>query len=281
MDVHFQAGRKASTLTSFRGERLTPGERIAMDGENVEAQVLEHLVRGPHPRRNIESRQVAAEVLLAHEVTPNREKLFYFAIERYRLLSTRVLQVVANLRSKMFLLTSAIAEEGKTLTSANLAYAISNAADRRVLVIDMDLRRPSLHRLLGIEAASEPVSYFEANDWREKLWQLKPNMHALVLTSPVDNPDETLHASATRLLLEQAREEYDVVIVDSAPLLLTVDTHVLLPMMDHAMLLVRADRTPIACTRDALDMLGEKALGCILNDVKTMKYEEYYRAYYR
>jgi Mrp family chromosome partitioning ATPase len=81
-------------------------------------------------------------------------------------------------------------------------------------------------------------------------------------------------------LLLAAREEYDYVLIDSAPLLLAADTHALLPIIDQALLVIRANHTPIACCQDALKILGEKAVGCILNDVKRLKYETYYRGYY-
>lgn len=249
----------------------------AMSGKTSMEALLQEL----RPLREVSARQIAPEVLLAQALTPEQERVLYFPVERYRLLGTRVLQVAQNQKSKMMLVTSAIAEEGKTLTAVNLAFALASAVSNRILLIEMDLRRPSLSRLLGLQADPSEPSFLEADDWRDCLWGLRPNLHALVLSSPLDRPDVLLNSESTRDLLAEARAEYDIVVIDSAPLLLTVDTHVLLPLVDHAMLVVRADHTPIACSQDALGMLGEKALGCILNDTKRMKYEEYYRAYYR
>ena len=233
------------------------------------------------PMRKIDEHAISPEVLLAKLLTPEQEKVLFFPVERYRLLCTRVLQVVQNLKSKVFLVTSAIAEEGKTLTSVNLAFALSSAANKKTLLIELDLRRPSLHRLLGLKTDTSESCFLNIDDWHESLWALRPNLHALVLRAPEEHPDELLHSDSMKQLLAQARREYDIIVIDSAPLLLTVDTHVLLPLVDHAMLVVRADHTPIDCSKDALGMLGEKGLGCILNDTKHMKYEEYYRAYYR
>ncbi|MBW4027388.1 CpsD/CapB family tyrosine-protein kinase [Acidipila rosea] len=233
------------------------------------------------PRHNHNLADVQSDIILAHALTQEQEKCVYFPLERYRLLSTRVLQVARNLKSKVFLITSAIAEEGKTITAANLAFALSGASSIRTLIIDLDLRRPSLATRLGIKESSKASSYITAPDWHECIWGLKPNLHALVLSSPADRPEEAVHSEGVKKVLEAARQEYDMVIIDSAPLLLAVDTHVLLPMVDHALLVVRADHSPIACAQDAVKMLGDKALGCVLNDVKKMKYEEYYRAYYK
>jgi Mrp family chromosome partitioning ATPase len=233
------------------------------------------------PLRTITSAQVSDKVIMARNGTMDWERKHYFSIERYRLLSTRVMRVAHNMRTQVFLMASAIAEEGKTLTSANLAYAMSSAEGKRILLLELDLRRPSLRTLLGAQADPDEALFLEADDWRRQLWELRPNLHALMAMRGAERPDEILHGEAVRRLIDEARREYDYVLIDSAPLLLAVDTHVLLPHADHALLVVRADATPIACTRDALKALGDKALGCILNDVKRLKYEEYYRSYYR
>jgi capsular exopolysaccharide synthesis family protein len=229
----------------------------------------------------VNSAAVSPSVVLAGDMTPGFEKQHYFSIERYRLLCNRVAQVANNFHTKVFLTASAIAEEGKTLTTANLAYAMSALEGRRTLLIEMDLRRPSLRRLLGVPEGPGEASYLEAADWHSCLFQLRPNLHALLAHGSVERPDEMLHSSQVKTMLEEARNEYDFVLIDSAPLLLAVDTHVLLPMVDHALLVMRADHTPIECSQDAIKMLGDKALGIVLNDVKRMKYESYYRAYYR
>ena len=233
------------------------------------------------PMRKVDPKNVSPTVVLAAEITSEIERQHYFSIERYRLLCNRITQVARNLRTKVFLTASAIAEEGKTLTTANLAYAMSALDGKRTLLIEMDLRRPSLRSLLGVPEAPDEKLYLEAGDWHDCLYQLRPNLHALLAHGSVQHLDEVLHAENVKQLLQEARAEYDFVLIDSAPLLLAVDTHVLLPMVDHVLLVMRADHTPIACSQDALKMLGDKSLGIVLNDVKRMKYEGYYRAYYR
>lgn len=275
---------KTNSRTAKVGyEEMTPTKSVIATCETSRAgnNRSDALLREIRPMRKVDDRRVSPDVLLAQPLTPEQEKVLYFPVERYRLLCTRILQVAQNLKSKVFLVSSAIAEEGKTLISVNLAYALGNVASKRTLLIEMDLRRPSLSRYLGMKANASEGSFLETDDWHESLWSLRPNLHALVLGAPVDRPDELLHSDATRRLLAEAREEYDVVLIDSAPLLLTGDTHVLMALVDHAVLVVRADHTPIACSRDALGMLGDKGLGCVLNDTRQMKYEEYYRAYYK
>ena len=230
--------------------------------------------------RKVDNSQIKNEVILAHRLGREQERGLHFFIQRYRLLCNRLVEVANNLHSRVFLITSALAEEGKTLTTANLAFALSGIERKRTLLIDLDLRRYTLHSLLGIPSSEGDPQFFEAKNWRDCLWSLRPNLDALLPTRPAEQPDQLLHSATIQDLLAEAKEEYDYVLIDSAPILLAADTHALLPIIDQALLVVRADHTPIACSQDALKILGEKAVGCILNDVKRMKYESYYHGYY-
>lgn len=230
--------------------------------------------------RRLDNSRIANQVVMAQRLSRQEEKNLHFIIQRYRLLCNRMIEVARNLGSQVFLITSAIAEEGKTLTAANLAFALSGIENKNTLLIDLDLRRFSLHSLLGMSPALEEDHFLLADDWHNSVWSLRPGLDALLATTGADHPDEMLHSSALRILLEAARIEYDYVLIDSAPLLLAADTHALLPLVDQAMLVVRADHTPMACSQDALRILGEKAVGCILNDVKRLKYQAYYNGYY-
>jgi Mrp family chromosome partitioning ATPase len=232
------------------------------------------------PSRKLDNSRVTSEVILAQRLSRQEEKNLHFIIQRYRLLCTRLVEVANNLHSQVFLITSALAEEGKSLTSANLAFALSGIERKRTLLIDLDLRRYALHSLLGIPPSNKEQLFLEVEDWRDCLWALRSNLHALLPLRFTDQPDRLLHSVAMQDLLTAARKEYDYILIDSAPLLLAADTHALLPIVDQAMLVVRADHTPIACSQDALKILGDKAVGCILNDVKRMKYESYYHGYY-
>jgi Mrp family chromosome partitioning ATPase len=232
------------------------------------------------PLRRLDGSKIANEVIMAQRLSRQEEKNLHFIIQRYRLLCNRLVEVARNLGSQVFLMTSALAEEGKTLTTSNLAFALSGIENKRTLLIDLDLRRFSLHSVFGLSTAKDEAHFLLAEDWHDCLWFVRPGLNALLATNAADHPDELLHSVAMRSLLDAARLEYDYIIIDSAPLLLAADTHALLPIIDHALLVVRADHTPIECSRDALKILGDKAVGCILNDVKRLKYESYYHGYY-
>ena len=231
--------------------------------------------------RKIDERRLVRELVVSRPLSSVADQDLIPAAQRYKLLATRVLATARNLRSQVFLVTSATPEEGKSLTTLNLAYALSSVEGKRVLVVELDLRRPSMHRLLGLSALPEEETFLaREEDWHDSLWSLRPNFHALLAINPSSQPDELLHSAGMVKFLAEARKEYDIILIDSVPLMAAVDTHVLIPMVDQAMLVVRADQTPIECAQDALKILGNKALGCVLNDVKRMKYEDYYRGYY-
>ena len=232
------------------------------------------------PSRKLDASRIDGKVVLAQPLSREEQKDLHFFLQRYRVLSNRVVEVARNLQSQVFLITSALADEGKTLTSANLAFALSGIERKRTLLIDLDLRRYTLHSMLGVQSGTDDQPFLKAAEWRDCLWSLRPNLDALLNTGPAEQPDKLLHSSALHDLLTAAREEYDYIVIDSAPLLLAADTHSLLPLIDQALLVVRADHTPIACSQDALKILGDKAIGCILNDVKRLKYESYYHGYY-
>lgn len=230
--------------------------------------------------RKVDPSRIDRKVVLAQPLSREEQKDLHFFLQRYRVLCNRVVEVARNLQSQVFLITSALAEEGKTLTCANLAFALSGIERKRTLLIDLDLRRYTLHSLLGVHSGPDDQLFLKAAEWRDCLWSLRPNLDALLNTGPVEQPDKLLHSSALNTILTAARKEYDYIIIDSAPLLLAADTHILLPCIDQALLVVRADHTPIACSQDAVKILGDKAVGCILNDVKRLKYESYYHGYY-
>lgn len=234
---------------------------------------------GYAPVRRLDNSLIEARVIMAQRLSRQQEKNFHFIIQRYRLLCNRLVEAARNLDAQVFLMTSALAEEGKTLTTANLAFALSGVEQKRTLLIDLDLRRFALHSIMGLSTGAGE-HFLHVEDWRKCLWSVRPGLDALLATRPADRPDEMLHSASLRNLLDAARLEYDYILIDSAPLLLAADTHALLPVIDQALLVVRADHTPIFCSQDALKILGDKAVGCILNDVKRLKYESYYRGYY-
>lgn len=199
--------------------------------------------------------------------------------EQFRLLRTRVKALTRDLQLRTMLITSALPGEGKTTIAANLAGSLSRIEGLRVLLMDFDLRHPTLHTLFGVAAEpASPLALSGARPWQESLYRVNPRLDALFGFCPLDEPDRLLQGTALETLIDQAKAHYDVVILDSAPMLAVADTQSLVPLVDCALFVVNADTTPVSAAKEALGMLQDKVAGCIVNRVEPLKSEGYYRS---
>ncbi len=234
----------------------------------------------PATMRMVEGHRVARQVLTAGPMAKDAAPSEVIAAEQYRLLRTRVLQICKSKRGNILLVTSALAGDGKTLTAINLGYSLASLPEKRVLYVELDLRRPSAHTVLGIRSEAGARTFLEEEQpWQECVYKLTENLHGLLAYNPSRTPNETLHRSELATFLAAASKEYDTVILDTAPLLATVDTEAILPLVNSVLFLIRADKTPIDCVADALALVGEKIVGVVLNGAKTVKYRDYYYGY--
>ncbi len=173
---------------------------------------------------------------------------------------------------KVILLTSTINEEGKSLTAYNLAIA-SARAGKRTLVIEADLRSPSLAK--AVKVAPDPDGYVEPlryySTWSECI-RLVPEVENLYLVpspGPLRQPAAILESSEFRRLLEDVRGRFDMVIVDTPPLSLCNDALLLEPLTDGIVLVTRPGYTGESMLTEALEQLNEsedlRLLGAIIN----------------
>ena len=163
------------------------------------------------------------------------------------------------------LIASALPDEGKSLTAASLAVALSSAYGKRVSLIDADLRRPSLHRLLGTTASPG------LRDGLTGSVQVRPARISHTLTflpagSPHQNPLEILSSSLLRALIAEQAQRCDWVIFDAPPLAACPDAGVLASLVDGVVLVVRAGHTQLPALESAVQSLGrDRIVGVILN----------------
>jgi capsular exopolysaccharide synthesis family protein len=199
--------------------------------------------------------------------------------EQFRLLRTRVKALSKDFQLQTLLITSTLSGEGKTTIAANLAGSLSGVEGLRVLLVDFDLRRPSLHTIFGVKPDRRSwTSWLEGKTpWQRATYQANRRLDVLFGFDPLDEPDLLLQSSRLEKLLKEMKAEYDVVILDSAPMLAVADTHSLVPLVDCALFVVNANETPIRGAREALTMLQDKVAGCIVNRIQHLKSEDYYR----
>jgi capsular exopolysaccharide synthesis family protein len=178
---------------------------------------------------------------------------------------------------RVILVTSAARGDGKTLTCMNLATTVAADLNKRVLVIDGDLRRPSAHRLLhitrqrGLSDILLGRQQLEACAVNSKI----PNLALLPAGPSVRKPLTLLTSQAFLDLLDEAKKSYDLVFIDSPPLLPVVDTKILRKIADMVLFVVRADGTPRDAVVRSLGELRDVA-GVVFNQVSPGSFRRYY-----
>jgi capsular exopolysaccharide synthesis family protein len=213
-----------------------------------------------------------------------------FEAEGYRILCNRVEQMKRLRGVSVIAITSPALGDGKTTTAINLAGALAQAPGVRVLLVDADLRRPSVRTQLGIpEGAAGPGlvgAILDPGLGIEAVTRQRPPFNLSVLTAGAvpELPFELLRSERVGDLFAEARKLYDHVIVDTPPALAVPDCHALDRWVDGFLLVVAAGRTPrklLAETLNALD--PEKVLGIVLNDDDRPLggYGKYYSGYRR
>lgn len=189
------------------------------------------------------------------------------AVEQYRRLAATLHHVQEDRGVRRVIVSSAVANEGKTLTSSNLALTLSHSYARRVLLIDADLRRPRVHAMFGLAngmGVSEVLASVEPQ--KAPVVQLSPFLSVLPAGRATSDPMAALTSSRMAAILEEAVERFDWVIIDTPPVGMLSDARLLAAMADVALLVVGAGSTPCAAIQQAIEAIGrERVLGVVLN----------------
>ena len=186
--------------------------------------------------------------------------------------------------TRVLMVTSACPGEGKTLTSANLALTLSQSYERRVLLIDADLRKPALHNLFDVENVAGLVDALRAGaaniERPVPVLQVTPRLQLLLSGGVPRDPMSLLTSDALRALLKDSAEVFDWVIVDTPPAAFLPDCKLLSSLVDAALLVVRAFVTPYPLVQQVVDAVGhDKVLGVVLNHAEHAPNGSYYYDY--
>jgi len=202
------------------------------------------------------------------------------AMEQCRVLRTRLWEVMRARKIKTLLVTSAIPEEGKTVLAVNLAFALAQLEHVRVLLVDADLRKPSVANFLKMSPPKGLGNYLrDGVAFSDVCWRLNSNLDVVPTLPLMEESAELLHSSRMQAFLQEAGRDHEVIVVDAAPLIPVADTQVLAPLLDGAVLACRAHSTPAELVKQSADMLGSKLLGTILNGAKRPPQSRYYTGY--
>jgi capsular exopolysaccharide synthesis family protein len=188
-------------------------------------------------------------------------------IEQYRHLAAVLhhAQKQSNVHSVM--VTSALPAEGKTLTATNLALTLSESYQRRVLLIDADLRRPRMREMFALPATEGLTdSLALPREGRLPVHQVSPTLWVLTSGRMLPDPMSLLVSPAMKELLDDAKATFDWVVVDTPPIAILSDANLLSAMIDTALLVVSAKKTPYPMVQRAAQAIGtSRIIGVVLN----------------
>lgn len=188
--------------------------------------------------------------------------------ERFRTLRSRLYQIAEARTLKRVMVTSSVPSEGKSFVCANLAQSLVHKQDRRVLLIDADLRASSLHRLLGTSKSPGLTDYLrgEADEFQVTQCGMEGNLFLIPGGSEVSNPSELLLSDRMKKLLEMMSGLFDWIILDTPPVLPVHDPSLLADQCDGVLFVVRAGSTDFELAAKASAEFREKnLLGVVLN----------------
>lgn len=194
-----------------------------------------------------------------------------FFSEQFKILRTNISFSSFDAKIKTIVITSSNMGEGKSTIASNLAFSFAQE-NKKVLLIDADLRKPKIHKIynmsnkIGVsDVISNKVDFIEAYNRYYK------HFHILSAGTYIPNPSELLSSQKMKNFVNDMKEIYDVVIIDTPPTNLVTDSQVMSAIADGTIVVARANKTKkneIIKACSLLETVNAKIIGLILNDVK-------------
>ncbi|MFW6161093.1 MAG: GumC family protein, partial [Acidobacteriota bacterium] len=205
--------------------------------------------------------------------------------EDYRTVRSSILLSQAENLPQIIMLTSALPQEGKTSATANMAVAFSQL-DQRVLVVDADLRKPRLHKIFKVRNTNGLSGYLVGKFSMKEVVQKTEIPNVWILPSGLIPPDPTELLNSNRMseLVEELKKEFDIILIDSPPVLAAIDSAILTKNTEKILMVLEAEKTPRKDFSRAVEELNKKhskIMGVLFNRVKMRREDYNYMNYYR
>jgi capsular exopolysaccharide synthesis family protein len=194
--------------------------------------------------------------------------------ETFRAIRTNLLFMLEK-GQKVILVTSSIPQEGKSLVAANLAVSLAFLG-HKTLIVGMDIRKPGLNKTFGFSTRSHGITNYLSNPEGVNLSEMimcseiSPNLHILPGGSVPPNPTELVARPIFDTTIEQLKQQYDYIILDTAPIGLVTDTSIIAHVADLGVIISRADYTPKAAFRNINNLQQDKIftkMATLINDI--------------
>ena len=201
------------------------------------------------------------------------------AAENYRILRTNIQYSSFDKEIRRVLITSSEPGEGKSTTAGNLALTFAQD-DKKTIIIDCDLRKPSLHKKFNVSNSiglSDVI--LDKKNIEKSVKKIDGNLDILTAGKIPPNPSELLGSKALNTLLEALEEVYDVIVIDSPPVLAVTDAQILSKKVDGTVLVVRSNFTKkdtVMAAKDVLIKVKANILGTVLTRTDSNKHGYYY-----
>jgi capsular exopolysaccharide synthesis family protein len=229
-------------------------------------------------------KQQAEEKIKSVELVNLKDPESTFA-EHYRNIRTSLLLSTPDHPPKVFVVTSALPQEGKTVTAINLAVAFTQLG-KKVLVLDCDLRRPRLHKIFRIKNTAGLTSFLVGRSRIEDIIQRypgEPNLHVIPSGPIPPNPVELLISKAMTDMMAGLRQHYDFIFIDAPPLMGIQDAILLGEHADGLLLVAwggKTARKTIEKAKAEIEKFNIKLFGLILNNVNLRRFSYAYSSYH-
>lgn len=206
----------------------------------------------------------------------NLETVAFQIRESYKTARTNIVYSIIKKGCKKVAFTSSNKGEGKTVTSINVAIALAQQVNTRVLIVDCDLRRPQVHNVLSIAPSPGITNYLNGECTMEEAIRKTnvENLYAVTYGAVPPNPSELLACDDMHDFIKSVEKDFDFVIFDNPPVGVVVDSIPIIKQSDGVVLVVKHNQTTYPNLKKIVDTLnrnGGKILGIIVNGVETVK----------
>jgi capsular exopolysaccharide synthesis family protein len=261
----FPAAPAPPAATAF-----TPPAAPAIDGSSAldaEAFIKGEIAAPAARPEPVEARTAVATLhpLLVAALNPHSP-----VAEQYRTLRTRIAHRDDGSQLRTIIITSPDAGDGKSLTAGNLALAIAQEFQRRVVLIDANLRSPSIHSLFGVPATPGLTELAAGEASLDEVMVYLPEHRLTVIPAGAGSefPTELLGSAGMRRVIDTLHARFDRILLDMPPVIPLADVRTVAPMTDGIVMVVRAGITQRPVLDQALSAVeGGKVVGVVLNDV--------------
>ncbi|MCC8408170.1 polysaccharide biosynthesis tyrosine autokinase [Mucilaginibacter sp. UR6-1] len=206
------------------------------------------------------------------------DKKGYVIAEQFRVLRTNLQMLLQNKTGRVIMCTSSVGGEGKSFVTSNMA-AVLAATNRRVVVLELDMRRPKLTETLKFDAGKPGLSnYFKGEATLEQIVQVSPvHKNIMVIGAGVipENPSELLIGDELDILIHNLRKEYDDILIDTPPLHLVTDASILARVCDATLYLIKqgyTDKSELKFIKQVINEDQLPNLNIVFNGIQRTKY---------